>query len=264
MFQQDALLDNFPGISGGEQVVPDVFSIVLDAALERWGLSARTSIEDETLHLALKTYGGTDSFREAPLNQKEIVQAVLDGSDQLVIAATGGGKSLCFQLPAIFKAQEIVPKVTLVVNPLIALMQDQVEALKEKGVVSAIAWNSTLKPAERKNYLEGIKRGWYSIINIAPEQIHYASLRKALALREIGFIAIDEAHCVSQWGHDFRTAYIALKTWIERQLCEGQKRTFPIIALTATARKGYTDSATGTREQGTVQEIIENLGLQTM
>lgn len=262
-FQQDVLLDIFPEISSTERVVPDVFSIALDAALERWGLSVRTSVEDETLHLALKTYWSTDSFREAPVNQKEIVQAVLDGSDQLVIAATGGGKSLCFQLPAIFKAQEIVPKVTLVVNPLIALMQDQVEALKEKGVFSVIAWNSTLKSAERKNYLEGIKRGWYSIIYIAPEQIHYASLRKALAMREIGLIAIDEAHCVSQWGHDFRTAYISLKTWIETQLCDGQKRTFPIIALTATARKGYMDSATGTSEQGTVQEIIENLGLQT-
>ena len=263
-FQQDVLLDTFPDMTSTERVVPDVFSISLDHALERWGLSNRTSVEDETLHLDLKSYWNTDNFRESPLNQKEIVRAVLDGSDQLVIAATGGGKSLCFQLPAIFKAQEIVPQVTLVVNPLIALMQDQVEALKEKGVFSAIAWNSTLKSAERQNYLEGIKRGWYSIIYIAPEQIHYASLRKALALREIGFIAIDEAHCVSQWGHDFRTAYIALKTWIEKQLCDGQKRTFPIIALTATARKGYMDSATGTREQGTIQEIIENLGLQTM
>lgn len=261
LFQQDTLLDALPGISGEKRAVPDVFSAELDAALERWGLSSHTNVEDETLHLALQTYWGTDSFREAPLNQKEIVQAILDGSDQLVIAATGGGKSLCFQLPAILMAQEIVPKVTLIVSPLIALMQDQVEALKDKGVFSAIAWNSTLKPAERKNYLEGVKRGWYSIIYIAPEQIHSASLRKALAMREIGLIAIDEAHCVSQWGHDFRTAYIGLKQWIETQLCDGQKRTFPIIALTATARKGYIDSATGTIEQGTVQEIIENLGL---
>src|SRR5260370_4077414 len=159
-------------------------------------------------------------------------------------------------------AQEIVPKVTLVISPLIALMQDQVEALKVKGIFSAIAWNSTLGPAEQKNYIEGIKRGWYSIIYLAPEKIHSASLRKALSMRDVGLIAIDEAHCVSQWGHDFRTAYIALKRWIETQICDRQKRSFPIIALTATARKSYRDSTTGTIEQGTVEEIIENLGLR--
>ena len=262
LFQQDALLESLPEISGEKRTVPEAFTITLDIALERWGLSSRTSVDNETLHLALRTYWGTDRFRAAPLNQKEIVQAIFEGSDQLVIAATGGGKSLCFQLPAILMAQEIVPKVTLVISPLIALMQDQVEALKDKGIFSAIAWNSTLEPAARKNYIEGIKRGWYSIIYIAPEQIHSASLRNALAMRDVGLIAIDEAHCVSQWGHDFRTAYSALKRWIETQICDGQKRIFPIIALTATARKGYRDSTTGAIEQGTVEEIIENLGLR--
>ncbi len=93
------------------------------------------------------------------------------------------------------------------------------------------------------------------MIYAAPEQIHFSALREALQAREISLIAIDEAHCVSQWGHNFRTEYFALKNWIETQLCAGQPREFPIIALTATARNGYKG------EQGTVQDIISGLGL---
>jgi len=239
-----------------------VFDDTLRIALERCGVRSRANVDDETLYMALQTFWDTDSFRESPLNQREIVQAVLDDKDQLVIAATGGGKSLCFQLPALLMAQDNVPKVTLVISPLIALMNDQKEALHNKRIFSATTIHSKLGPIERKRRIERIKRGGYSIIYIAPEQIRSSSLRKALDVREIGLIAIDEAHCVSQWGHDFRTAYISLRYWIETQLCRGKTRKFPIIALTATARNGYRDLATKTIEQGTVQDIIENLSLR--
>lgn len=262
LFQKDTLLDSLPGITDKAETIPETFSNTLETELEHWGLGSQSKVENEMLHLALQTYWETDRFRETPLNQIAIVQAIFDGRDQLVIAATGGGKSLCFQLPAILMAQEIVPKVTLVISPLIALMQDQVTALQNKGIFSAIVWNSTLSDTQRKSYLEGIRRGWYSIIYAAPEQIHSSALRKALDAREIGLIAIDEAHCVSQWGHNFRTEYIALKSWINAALCDGKPRSFPMIALTATARRGYEDPSTGLIEQGTVQDIVENLGLR--
>ncbi|MGB8345407.1 MAG: RecQ family ATP-dependent DNA helicase [Ktedonobacteraceae bacterium] len=258
LFEQDTILDTLPGMADTTQIENGAFSSVLERALESNGLHLHVQVDDETLHQTLQTFWQIDSFREAPLNQKEIVQAILNHQsppeDQLVIAATGGGKSLCYQLPAILLAQGTIPKVTLVISPLIALMNDQVAALRKNGVFAAIAWNSTTPDPDRRNYLEGIKRGWYSLIYAAPEQIHFSALRAALQAREIGLIAIDEAHCVSQWGHNFRTEYFALKNWIETQLCTGQ-REFPIIALTATARNGYKG------EQGTVQDIIGGLGL---
>ncbi|HVB25336.1 MAG TPA: RecQ family ATP-dependent DNA helicase [Ktedonobacteraceae bacterium] len=262
LFKQDSMV---PGLSGMSDVADksiQEFSNVLNNTLEQHGISIHTNVDDKMLQLALQTFWGTDKFRETPLNQKAIVQNTLDLKDQLVIASTGGGKSLCFRLPAILMAQDILPKVTLVISPLIALMKDQVEDLQNKGVFSAIMWNSQIPYAQKQNYLNGIKQGWYSIIYIAPEQIHYPALRKALDLREIGLIAIDEAHCVSEWGHNFRTEYISLKRWIETQLCGGSSRTFPILALTATARNGHEDSDTGASERGTVQDIIENLGLR--
>ena len=262
LFEHDSLLKKVPGMPDELNAGSRVFTAALEVALVRWGLVARTSVSDELLQQALRTFWQIQTFRELPLNQKEIVQAVLDGKDRLVIAATGGGKSLCYQLPAILMARDSLPKVTLVISPLVALMSDQVEALKKKGIFSAIVWNSTLSGPERRNYLEGVKRGWYSIIYIAPEQIHFSALRKALDTREIGLIAVDEAHCVSQWGHSFRTSYSGLKHWIETQLCNRDERYFPLIALTATARNGFKDPKTGVVEQGTIQDIMLNLGLQ--
>jgi RecQ family ATP-dependent DNA helicase len=262
LFEQDSLLKTLPELPDKLKAGSRAFTAALEVALERCGLVARTCVSAEALHQTLRTFWQTQRFREAPLNQKEIVQAALDGEDRLVIAATGGGKSLCYQLPAILMAQDSLPKVTLVISPLVALMGDQVEALKKKGIFSAIVWNSTLSGPERRNYLEGIKRGWYSIIYISPEQIHYSALRKALDTREIGLIAIDEAHCVSQWGHSFRTSYSGLKHWIETQLCNGGERYFPLMALTATARQRHKDPQTGAIERGTVQDIIQSLDLR--
>jgi len=256
LFEQDIILDTLPGMADTISVENSAFSSALELALENNGLHLSVQVDDTTLNQTLRTFWQIDRFRESPLDQKEIVQAVLDSKDQLVIAATGGGKSLCYQVPAVLLAQDSIPKVTLVISPLIALMNDQADTLRKNGVFSAIAWNSTLSGIDRPHYLEGIKRGWYSLIYAAPEQIHFSALRKALQARDIGLIAIDEAHCVSQWGHNFRPEYFALKHWIETQFCTDQSRKIPIIALTATARSGYQD------EQGTVQDIISGLGLR--
>ena len=196
------------------------------------------------------------------VTQKEIVRALLHGKDQLLIAATGGGKSLCFQLPALLMTDQEPPKVTLIFSPLISLMSDQVEALRQKGIFSAITLNSSLSTIQRQEHLRGLKRGEYSIVYIAPEQIRSSGLRRALEGREIGLIAVDEAHCLSQWGHDFRTDYFAVKDWIER-LSGKTGRQFPILALTATARKGYIDLEEYERsdQTSTLHDIIDKLKL---
>src|SRR5947209_12282663 len=150
---------------------------------------------------------------KAQITQKDIVREVLQRKDQLLVAATGGGKSLCFQLPALLFADHEPPKVTIVFSPLIALMSDQVEALQRKGVFSAIMLNSNLSAIQRQEHLRGLKRGDYSIVYVASEQIRSPGLRRALEEREIGLITVDEAHCLSQWGHDFRTDYFAVKDW---------------------------------------------------
>jgi len=262
LFNEKEIISTLSGMLSVIQYSSQSFLNCLRLELDKQGISNHTDISEEDLYLTLQTIWGEKTFREEP-DQKKIVHNVLAGKDQLVIAATGGGKSLCFQLPAILMAQDVVPKVTLIFSPLIALMEDQVNMLRSKGVFTAIRWNSTLPEAERQDYQRGIKQGDYSIIYIAPEQIHTSKLRKALETREVGLIAFDEAHCVSQWGHNFRTDYFAVKNWIDAQICaiEGQ-RNFPLLALTATARKGYRNPDGGYREPSTIQDIINNLGLR--
>lgn len=233
----------------------------MEQELDKRAISAQPATSDAELTLILRTVWDVPAFRELPstvppVTQGDIVRGVLNGCDQLVVLATGGGKSLCFQLPAIVLAEQATPQVTLVFSPLIALMRNQVEDLNKRGIFSAILLNSTLSPEERQEHLKGLQRGIYSIVYLAPEQIHSAGLRRALENREIGLIAVDEAHCLSQWGHDFRTDYFALKKWIERQLCRGRERTFPIIALTATARRGHQSD-----QASTVKDIVEQLQL---
>ena len=158
--------------------VPEQFRKVLSQELAQRGFTNQVTISDADLHLMLRSIWDTDTFRSFPplketskpaITQKDIVRAVLEKKDQLVIAATGGGKSLCFQLPAIILAEEAIPKVTLVFSPLIALMSDQVEQLHRKGIFSAIMLNSTLPVEQRQEYLDGLKKGRYSIVYLAPE-----------------------------------------------------------------------------------------------
>ena len=168
----------------------------------------------------LKKYFGIPSFRDP---QQAIVESVLAKKDTLVVMPTGGGKSLCFQLPAL-----LLPGVTLVVSPLIALMKDQVDALKAKGLPAALL-NSSLSFEEQRATLESIRQGQLKIVYIAPERFRSASFLNAIPKDAISLFAIDEAHCLSQWGHDFRPDYLRLG---EARKAIGSP---PCIALTATA-----------------------------
>ncbi|MCK4525095.1 MAG: DNA helicase RecQ [Candidatus Andersenbacteria bacterium] len=168
----------------------------------------------------LKTYFGYDEFR--PL-QEEVIENVMAGKDTFVLMPTGGGKSLCYQLPALK-----FDGLTLVISPLIALMKDQVDALKTNGI-SAEYINSSLLPAEIQQIQEKVIAGKVKILYVAPERLVLQNFQNFLKTANIKLIAVDEAHCISEWGHDFRPDYRNLK------LFKSQFPGVPIIALTATA-----------------------------
>jgi len=168
----------------------------------------------------LKKYFGYESFR--PL-QAEIIQNVLAGRDTLVIMPTGGGKSLCFQLPAILNTG-----LTIVVSPLISLMKDQVDSLVTIGI-DAACWNSSLSAEEIQTTRLGLETGKTRLLYVAPERLMLPSFLAYLKQFPVRLIAIDEAHCISEWGHDFRPEYRQL------QILKSEFPSIPLIALTATA-----------------------------
>lgn len=170
----------------------------------------------------LKNYFGYDKFR--PM-QEDIIKNILQKKDVIVIMSTGGGKSICYQLPALkFEG------VTLVISPLIALMKDQVDELKSKGINAEFV-NSSLSYDEITNIQDKIWKNEVKILYLAPERLVLDSFREFLKTIEISLIAIDEAHCISEWGHEFRPDYRNLK--LLREIFPN----VPIIALTATATK---------------------------
>jgi len=169
---------------------------------------------------ALQTVFGYDSFRG---DQAEIIQQIVDGGDALVLMPTGGGKSLCYQIPALVREGTGV-----VISPLIALMQDQVDALSAVGVRAAYL-NSTQDQAERQSVEHALLNGELDLLYLAPERLRVPATVQLLLRASISLFAIDEAHCVSQWGHDFRPDYLQLSMLHERWT------TVPRIALTATA-----------------------------
>ena len=173
-----------------------------------------------TLPQLLKSTFGYATFR--PL-QREIIEANLVGEDVFALLPTGGGKSLCFQLPALAR-----DGLTVVVSPLIALMKDQVDALQASGVAATFL-NSTLGAEESRSRLRGLHRGDYKLLYVAPERLMLAGWIENLKTWNVSCIAIDEAHCVSEWGHDFRPEY--------RQLAKLRTALpdVPMMALTATA-----------------------------
>jgi ATP-dependent DNA helicase RecQ len=168
----------------------------------------------------LKKYFGYDGFR--PL-QQEIIELVLAGGDCVVLMPTGGGKSLCFQLPALMS-----DGIAIVVSPLISLMKDQVDALRSNGVAAAFI-NSTLSQKEISTVMDGALSGELKILYVAPERFSVPGFEEFLRNLPISLIAIDEAHCISEWGHDFRPEYRNLKTLRDKF------PKVPFIALTATA-----------------------------
>jgi ATP-dependent DNA helicase RecQ len=165
---------------------------------------------------------GFDSFRKG---QREAMEAILDGKDQLIVMPTGSGKSLCYQLTACVK-----PGVTLVISPLIALMKDQVDALHKLGL-PACDINSSMSWQEQQRRIDGLAHGEYKLVYVAPERFRSHTFCQALSRVDVSMLAVDEAHCVSQWGHDFRPDYLRIAD-IRHQM--GNPQT---VALTATATK---------------------------
>ncbi len=192
-----------------------------------------------TLSSVLEHYWGYSSFR--PL-QREAMDAVLAGRDSLLVLPTGGGKSLCFQAPAL-----VADGLAIVVSPLISLMKDQVDTLVGNGVAAA-SFHSALAPEEKSRVAAGIRSGHYRLLYVAPERLvgegSDGFLSMIGAARPVSFIAIDEAHCISQWGHDFRPEY--------RQLARLRER-WPAVSLHA-----FTATATARVRQ----DIVSQLGLR--
>ena len=180
----------------------------------------KADVTDDPIGQSLARVFGYHDFRPG---QREIIETLIRGEDAFVLMPTGGGKSLCYQIPALHR-----PGVTVVVSPLIALMKDQVDALRANGVAAA-AYHSAIDGQQARTTLSALHRGELDLLYISPERLIGSDMPARLAEVPLGLFAIDEAHCVSQWGHDFRPEYAQL----------GQLRTrfpgIPLVALTATA-----------------------------
>lgn len=193
-----------------------------------------TSADSQVREALLRHFGFT-GFREG---QAEVINSVIGGSDCVVVMPTGGGKSLCYQLPAV-----MTDGVTLVVSPLIALMKDQVDSLDARGIATTFI-NSSLRYSELSERLASIRRNRFKLVYVAPERFRNEAFERAIAGAPVRLFAVDEAHCISRWGHDFRPDYLRLG-----EAARGLGRP-QIIALTATATPQVRD------------DIVKQLGLE--
>ncbi|MEI6537761.1 MAG: RecQ family ATP-dependent DNA helicase, partial [Verrucomicrobiaceae bacterium] len=174
----------------------------------------------------LQKHFGHSTFRTG---QEKVIRALLEGRSALAIFPTGGGKSLCYQLPAL-----LMDGLTLVISPLIALMKDQVEALRARGIAAA-RLDSTLSADEVQKVFADMKAGRLRLLYIAPERLMSESFMERLGRTKIALLAIDESHCISEWGHNFRPEYLRLAE-VARKL-----KLHPVLALTATATPSVAD-----------------------
>ena len=187
----------------------------------------------------LKRWFGFDDFRPEPVDdqgralQGVIVEAAMRGEHVLGVLPTGTGKSLCYQIPALSRYEK-TGALTLVISPLVALMADQVAGLEARGVTACAALNGLLSMPERADVLDRVRLGDIGILIVSPEQLRSPTLRKALAQREVGAWVLDEAHCISKWGHDFRPDYRYVGRFIKEWSGEGGVA--PVLCLTATAK----------------------------
>ncbi len=196
-------------------------------------------IENNDPDKALKRWFGFPSFRPEPTDemgrplQQRIVAETMRGKSVLGILPTGTGKSICYQIPALSKFDK-TGVLTVVISPLVALMADQVEGLKRQGINSAVSVNGMMSLPERHDALDQVRMGDASILIISPEQLRSPSIRSVLKQREVGLWVLDEAHCVSKWGHDFRPDYRYIGRFI-REYSAGMEPA-PVLCLTATAK----------------------------
>ena len=170
---------------------------------------------------ALKTYFGYDSFRGG---QEPVIDALLDRRDAFAVMPTGAGKSLCYQIPAL-----LLPGITLVISPLVSLMGDQVAQLIQMGVPAAYL-NSTLTFRQYLLALDRARAGRYKIIYVAPERLETEGFQSFVREADISLVAVDEAHCISQWGQDFRPSYLKIPDFVD-----ALPHRPPVGAFTATA-----------------------------
>ncbi|SDB60630.1 ATP-dependent DNA helicase RecQ [Desulfonatronum thiosulfatophilum] len=199
--------------------------------------------------IQLQRYFGYDDYLpvkgEDPPLQKLVVETLIRGHDCLAVLPTGAGKSLCYQLPGLMKAEQR-KTLTIIISPLQSLMKDQVDGLTRKGILNGCTINSTLTLIERAKTLESIRLGDRDLVWIAPEQLRNAGVKETLRSREVGMVIMDEAHCFSKWGHDFRPDYLALASFLKDIAPEPQSTGTPrpepqIACFTATAKPDVRD-----------------------
>jgi len=188
---------------------------------------------------ALSRWFGFDAFRPEPVDdkgeslQERIVDEAMRGQAILGILPTGTGKSVCYQIPSLSKFDKI-GALTVVISPLVALMADQVQGMRRAGISSAVTINGMLSMPERQDALDKVRMGDAAMLLISPEQLRSVSVRSVLNQREVGLWVLDEAHCISKWGHDFRPDYRYVSRFIKE--FSGDEPPAPILCLTATAK----------------------------
>lgn len=234
------------------QTYPKIENVIKTLCNAPCADGCRYCIDKLNIHKQLKYIFGYDSFRTyngEPLQEKA-AQAALDGKSLLAIFPTGGGKSITFQLPALISGRTY-HGLTVIISPLLSLMKDQVDNLNDIGITEAVTINSLLNPVERANAFERVANGSASLLYISPEQLRSRTIEKIFLARNIDRFVIDEAHCFSAWGHDFRVDYLYIGDFIrELQNKKNNNKIIPVSCFTATAKqKVITDICTYFKEK---------------